>query len=91
MEEFHRHVLERLTNVEEELRELREITWPVCQGFLDKDGPFSNKKQKRSFFRFLKEEEARGLTRLKELFMGRSPSLIDAELQWVLVETPRGA
>mgnify|MGYP006271700557 CR=1 FL=1 len=89
MDEFNRHLLERLTEVEEGLRELREVTWPVCQGLLDKNGPFSNRQQKRKFFRFLERGEARALTRLKEIFMGRVADLADAELQWVLVETPR--
>lgn len=89
MDEFHRHVLERLTEVEEGLRELREVTWPVCQGLLDRDGPYSNKKQKRRFFKFLERAEALGLLRLKERFMGRSPSVADAELRWILVEEPR--
>lgn len=88
MDEFHKHLLERLTEVEEGLHELREVTWPVCQGLLDKNGPFSNRQQKRKFFRFLEKSEARILTRLKEMFMGRSPDLADAELQWVLVESP---
>lgn len=88
MDEFQKHVLERLTEVEEGLRELRQVTWPVCQGFLDKEGPFTNKKQKLGFFRFLEKAEALRLIRLKELFMGRGPSLVDAELRWILVEEP---
>lgn len=88
MDEFQRHVLERLTEVEEGLRELREVTWPVCQGLLDKDGPFSNRRKKLRFFKFLERAEALTLTRLKEIFMGRSPDLAAAELQWVLVESP---
>jgi hypothetical protein len=89
MNEMTRHLLERLTEVEEGLRELREVTWPVCQGLLDKDGPFTNRKQKRKFFRFLDHAEARLLTRLKEAFMGRSQDLVDAELRWIRVEEPR--
>jgi hypothetical protein len=89
MDEFHKHVLERLTEVEEELRELRAVTWPVCQGLLDKDGPYANRSRKRRFFRFLERDEALTLTRLKELFMGRSPDLAVSELQWVLVEEPQ--
>ena len=89
MDEMTRHLLERLTEVEEGLRELREVTWPVCQGLLDKDGSFSNRQQKRRFFRFLERSEATMLTRLKEAFMGRSQDLAVSELQWVLVEEPR--
>lgn len=89
MDEMTRHILTRLTEVEEQLHELREVTWPVCQGLLDKDGPFSNRQQKRRFFKFLERGEATILTRLKEAFMGRSQDLVVAELQWVLVEEPR--
>ena len=88
MDEFHKHLLERLTNVEEGVRELREVTWPVCQSLIDKNGPYSNRRQKRRFFKFLDFEEARVLMRLKALFMGTSQDLADAELQWVLVEEP---
>lgn len=89
MDEMTKHLIERLTEVEEGLRELREVTWPVCQGLLDKTGPFTNRQQKRRFFRFLERGEATILTRLKEAFMGRSQDLVVAELQWVLVEEPR--
>ena len=89
MDPFHKHVLDRLTTVELELNALREVTWPVCQSLWDKDGPFQNKQQKRSFFRFLFEEQVKNLLRLKYLFMGRSPSEAASELHWVLVEEPR--
>jgi hypothetical protein len=89
MDEMIKHLIERLTEVEEGLRELREVTWPVCQGLLDKDGPFSNRQQKHRFFRFLERGEATILMRLKEAFMGRSQDLADAELRWILVEEPR--
>ena len=89
MDDFTKHLLERLTNVEEELKELRKVTWPVCQGILDKEGPFSNRNKKRSFFRFLERPEAMALMRLKERFMGEPQGLADAELRWILVEEPR--
>lgn len=88
MDEFNKHLLERLTNVEEGLRELREVTWPVCQSLIDKNGPYSNRRQKRRFFKFMAIEEARALTRLKALFTGTSQDLADAELRWILVEEP---
>lgn len=89
MDEFQRHVLSRLTEVEEGLRELREVTWPVCQGLLDRNGPFNNRQQKYSFFRFLEKADALRLLRLKALFMGKSPDVVAEELRWVLVESPR--
>lgn len=88
MDEFQKHVLERLTELEEGLRELRQVTWPVCQGILDKEGPFTNKIQKRSFFRFLERAEAMVLMRLKARYMNEPQGLADAELQWILVEEP---
>ena len=88
MDEFNKHIIERLTEVEEGLRELRAVTWPVCQGLLDKNGPYSNKVRKRKFFKFLEYTEALTLTSLKEAFMGRSRDVAVSELQWVLVESP---
>ena len=89
MDDFQKHVLTRLTEVEEGLRELRQVTWPVCQGLQDRDGPYANRKQKLSFFKFLERSEALSLLRLKERFMGRESSVADAELRWILVEEPR--
>jgi hypothetical protein len=89
MDPFHKHVLERLTSLELELNALREVTWPVCQSLWDKDGPFQNKKQKKSFFSTLFEDQVKSLLRLKALFTGRSPSEAASELHWVLVEEPR--
>jgi hypothetical protein len=89
MDEMTRHILVRLTEVEEQLRDLREVSWPVCQGLLDREGPYMNREKKSWFFKFLDREEVLRLIRLKERFMGRSPGLAVAELEWVLVETPR--
>jgi len=89
MDEMTRHILVRLTELEAGLADLRRVTWPVCQGLLDKEGPFTNKKQKNWFFKFIEHDLALELIRLKERFMGRSQDLAVAELQWVLVETPR--
>jgi len=51
MNDFERHVFGRLDNLEAELAELREATWPVCQGLVDnRAGVFANVKEKRSFF-----------------------------------------
>jgi len=83
MDPFQQHVLERLTNVEEELRALREVTWPVCQGLWDKNGPYENKTQKRNFFKWLFEDEVQKLMKLKARFMGTSS--ID-ELQWIIID-----
>jgi hypothetical protein len=87
--EVYKHIFERLTEVEEQIRDLREVAWPVCQGLLDKEGPYTNKEKKSWFFKFLDREEVLRLIRLKERFMGRTPGLAVSELEWVLVETPR--
>jgi hypothetical protein len=88
MESFHKHLLERITNLELELQALREVTWPVCQGLLDKNGPFENKKDKMNFFHYLFLDEIKKLLKLKARFMGIGPGSDVAELQWVLVEVP---
>lgn len=86
MDEFHKHLLERITNLELELQTLREVTWPVCQGLLDKNGPFENRNEKKNFFQHLFLDEIKKLLRLKARFMGTVPGTDIAELQWVVVE-----
>lgn len=89
MDENWRHVFSRLDNLEAELAELREVTWPVCQGLVDKrTGPFQNLKEKRRFFRFLDLDEIRKLLRSKAKFMGISPEIVYEELRQVRVEEP---
>jgi hypothetical protein len=88
MEETQKHILSRLDNLEAELCELREVTWPVCQGLLDKHGPFENKIQKRKFFKFLFIDEIRKLLNLKSRFMGIDQASAFSELQWIRVEEP---
>lgn len=90
MDENFRHIFGRLDNLEAELAELREVTWPVCQGLVDKrTGPFQNLKEKRRFFRFLDPDEIRKLLRAKAIFMGISQDLVFEELRQVRVEVPR--
>jgi hypothetical protein len=86
MDENWRHIFSRLDNLEGELRELREVTWPVCQGLIDtRTGIFQNLKEKRRFFHFLDIDEARRLLRLKALFMGEPPSLVTEELRQIRI------
>jgi hypothetical protein len=90
MDENWKHVFGRLDNLEAELAELREVTWPVCQGIIDKEtGPFQNIKNKRRFFKFLDMDEIRKLLRAKAKFMGICQDLIYEELRQVRVEIPR--
>jgi hypothetical protein len=88
MDDFNKHLLDRVTNLELELQTLREVTWPVCQGMLDKNGPFENKKDNRNFFQHLFLDEIKKLLKLKARLMGTGPGSDVAELQWVLVEVP---
>lgn len=85
MEEFQKHVLERLTNVEEELRELREVTWPVCQAQLDEKNNLKNIFQKRNLLRWLDLEEVTKLLRLKGLIMKTDREMVNMELQQIVI------
>lgn len=90
MNEFERHVFSRLDDLEAGLHELREVTWPVCQGMIDtRSGTFSNMKEKRRFFKFLHVEDVRKLLRRKAWFMGTCQDLVGEELRQVRVEVPR--
>lgn len=89
MDEFQRHVLKRLTDVEEELRELREVTWPVCQARIDENNNMRNIPQKRSLLRWLDPEEIRKLLRAKGVVMGLTRDQVAAELREILVVAPR--
>lgn len=86
MDEFHKHVFQRLDNLEAELSELREVTWPVCQGLKDQRSQFCNIKEKRRFFKFLDIDVVKTLLKLKGNFMGKYPTLDVEELRQVLVE-----
>lgn len=88
MNDFERHVFRRLDDLEAGLYELREVTWPVCQGLLDKNGPFENKQSKRRFFKFLFLDEIKKLLKLKAYFMGISPGSAVSEFQWIQEEAP---
>ena len=89
MDENTKFIFKRLDNLEAELSELREATWPVCQGILDENNPYKNIKEKRRFFKFLDTDVVKRLLRLKGLFMGKFPGLDAEELRQVLVEEHR--
>jgi hypothetical protein len=55
------HILPRLTQLEEEVRLLREVTWPVCQALKEK----SQLDDKTQFMRFLDTEEVIKLLKIK--------------------------
>ena len=50
------NILPRLTELEENLRLLRKVTWPVCQRLTEKDS-LSDIESKREFMRFLDDDE----------------------------------
>ena len=83
-----RFVFQRLDNLEVELSELREATWPVCQG-LKEQRSIGTLAEKRRFFKFLDFDIIQRLVRLKGEFKGRYPALDVEELRQVLVEEPR--
>ena len=89
MDENWRFVFKRLDNLEAELSELREATWPVCQALMDQKSQLQNIREKRRFFKFLDLDVVRRLLGLKGEFMGRCPALNVEELRQVLVEEPR--
>jgi len=66
------------------LSELREATWPVCQGIREQRGQ-GTLVEKRRFFKFLDFDIVQKLVRLKGEFKGRYPALDVEELRQVLV------
>lgn len=55
------HVLPRLTQLEEEVRLLREVTWPVCQALRER----SQLDDKTRFMRPLHDDEIIKLLKMK--------------------------
>ena len=88
MTEFQKHVLERLTNVEAELRELRDVTWPVCQAKLDGQNSMNNIFQKKTLLRWLDPDEIRKLLWAKGRLMGLNRDQVASELREILVVAP---
>jgi hypothetical protein len=58
------HLLPRLYNLEEEVRLLRKITWPVCQNIRESN-QLDDIKCKREFLQNLDPDEIRMLLKLK--------------------------
>lgn len=88
MDEFHKHVLHRLDNLEGELRELREVTWPVCQAKLDGQNSMNNIFQKKTLLRWLDLDEIRKLLWSKGRLMGLNRDQVASELREILVVEP---
>lgn len=86
MDEFQRHVLERLGNLEGEVREMRSVTWPVCQAKLDSRNPLNNIKEKKKLLRWLHLDDVKDLLRRKGKIMGLTRDQVAVELREILVE-----
>lgn len=90
LSDFERHVFRRLDNLEAELAELRDVTWPVCQGLVEeRSGSFQAMRDKRRFFKFIHVDDILRLLKAKARFKGTSPDLAYEELRQVRVEAPR--
>jgi len=88
MDEFQKHVLHRLDNLEGELRELRDVTWPVCQAKLDGQNSMNNIFQKKTLLRWLDVDEIRKLLWSKGRLMGLNRDQVASELREILVVEP---
>jgi len=64
------HILPRITNLEEEVKLLREVTWPVCQSIRE-TSQLEELPQKKEFLRNLDIDEARCLLFNKSRLYGR--------------------
>jgi len=76
-------ILPRLDAQEHEIRELRTVTWPVCQAHKDRSMPFRNIEEKRRFFRFLDLDEVRNLLRLKAKYAKIDEVSVDQEYRMI--------
>ena len=57
-------ILPRITDLEEEVRLLRKVTWPVCQGLREKT-QLDDIQAKREFLKELDPDEIEMLLRMK--------------------------
>jgi hypothetical protein len=77
-------VLPRLTQLEAEVRELRKVTWPVCQSLREKS-QLTDIQNKKRFLEFLDADEVKMLLQEKASMAARpiqysTPSLSSDEL-----------
>lgn len=83
------NILPRLDNLDAEMHNLRQVTWPVCQGQKDKKagGPLTNIRSKFRFLRFIHIDDVRDLLTRKAIFMGiYSPDIVNEELRQIIVQ-----
>jgi hypothetical protein len=81
------NILPRLDTLDAEMNDLREVTWPVCQGQRDTSagGPFANLNAKAYFLKFLHIDDIRRLLRRKAIVMGICPTVAEEELRQILI------
>ena len=74
------HLLPRLTDLEEEVRLLREVCWPVCQALREKS-QLDEIKDKRNFLKWLKDDdEIKKLLIMKADLTRKKPEFSTASL-----------
>jgi hypothetical protein len=74
-------LIPRLDQLEAEMKMLREVTWPVCQGILEDGNPLNMSDEKRRYFRLFFKDEALDLLNKKAKFTGiKDPVLMNLEL-----------
>ena len=79
------NILPRLTQIEQEVRELRLVTWPVCQS-LRETSQLTDTRNKKRFLALLDEDEIQLLLREKAIVSSRpltfsSSNLLNDEFQ----------
>jgi len=74
-------LLPRLDSLENEVKMLRDITWPVCQHYIEKHHMTDPLEEKRRFLRHLYQEEALALLRRKAILNQADQVLFDKELR----------
>lgn len=76
------HILPRLTEVECQLKDLRAVTWPVCQHIHEKS-PLEQIEKKKKFFYHLDDDDAKHLLKLKHKFSKVPAVVCEREYQLI--------
>lgn len=82
-------LIPRLDQLEAEVKMLRDVTWPVCQGLIEGGDPMKMTVEKRKYFRLLYKDEAIKLLDKKAEFTGLiSPLLRNLEIDSLSLPRP---
>jgi hypothetical protein len=89
MEEIHllirENILPRLDNMEAQLKELREVTWPYVQAKRDQLG-LDTRREQQKLLRWIDLDEVRMLLRRKLYWLHiYEEEMVEEELQQILV------